>query len=140
MEQSHHYKVFSDDLNHKLVQSTIMAAPTLSPTEESDLMKITPMGSGQEVGRSCHIVSFKDKKIMLDCGIHPGLTGMDALPFVDMISADDIDLLLISHFHLDHAGALPWFLQKTTFKGKCFMTHATKAIFFWLLSDYIKVR
>ena len=73
-----------------------MAVPTLSPTEESDLMKITPMGSGQEVGRSCHIVSFKDKKIMLDCGIHPGLTGMDALPFVDMISADDIDLLLHS--------------------------------------------
>ena len=33
---------------------------------------------------------------------------MDALPFVDMIEADKIDLLLISHFHLDHAGALPW--------------------------------
>jgi len=109
------------------------------PNEDSDLMKITPLGSGQEVGRSCHIVQFKDKKIMLDCGIHPGLTGMDALPFVDMIEADQIDLLLITHFHLDHAGALPWFLQKTTFKGKCFMTHATKAIFFWLLSDYIKV-
>ena len=76
---------------------------------------------------------------MLDCGIHPGLTGMDALPFVDCIEADQIDLLLISHFHLDHAGALPWFLQKTTFRGKCYMTHATKAIFFWLLSDYIKV-
>ena len=29
------------------------------PTEESDLMKITPLGSGQEVGRSCHIVQFK---------------------------------------------------------------------------------
>lgn len=110
-----------------------------SPAEDSDLMKITPLGSGQEVGRSCHIVQFKDKKIMLDCGIHPGLTGMDALPFVDMIEADQIDLLLISHFHLDHAGALPWFLQKTTFRGKCFMTHATKAIFFWMLSDYIKV-
>jgi len=109
------------------------------PTEESDLMKITPLGAGQEVGRSCHIVEFKDKKIMLDCGIHPGLSGMDALPFVDMIAADQVDLLLISHFHLDHAGALPWFLQKTTFRGKCFMTHATKAIFFWLLSDYIKV-
>ena len=102
-------------------------------------MKITPLGSGQEVGRSCHVVQFKDKKIMLDCGIHPGLTGMDALPFVDCIEADQIDLLLISHFHLDHAGALPWFLQKTTFRGKCYMTHATKAIFFWLLSDYIKV-
>jgi len=112
---------------------------TVAPSEESDLMKITPLGSGQEVGRSCHVIQFKDKKIMLDCGIHPGLTGMDALPFVDCIEADQIDLLLISHFHLDHAGALPWFLQKTTFRGKCYMTHATKAIFFWLLSDYIKV-
>ena len=33
----------------------------------------------------------------------------------------------------------PRFLQKTTFKGKCFMTHATKAIYRWLLSDFIKV-
>ena len=107
--------------------------------EESDLMTIKPLGSGQEVGRSCHILEFKDKRILLDCGIHPGLNGMDALPFVDMIEADQIDLLLISHFHLDHAGALPWFLQKTTFKGKCFMTHATKAIYRWLLSDCIKV-
>ncbi|XP_063907191.1 cleavage and polyadenylation specificity factor 73-like isoform X2 [Zophobas morio] len=64
---------------------------------------------------------------------------MDALPFVDLIEADEIDLLLISHFHLDHCGALPWFLQKTSFKGRCFMTHATKAIYRWLLSDYIKV-
>ena len=91
------------------------------------------------MGRSCHLLEFKDKRILLDCGIHPGLSGMDALPFVDMIEADKIDLLLISHFHLDHAGALPWFLQKTTFRGKCFMTHATKAIYRWLLSDFIKV-
>ncbi|KAL7031466.1 hypothetical protein ACKWTF_007020 [Chironomus riparius] len=64
---------------------------------------------------------------------------MDALPFVDLIEPDEIDLLFISHFHLDHCGALPWFLQKTSFKGRCFMTHATKAIYRWMLSDYIKV-
>ena len=43
-------------------------------------------------------------------------------------------------FHLDHCGALPWFLEKTAFRGRCFMTHATKAIYRWLLSDYVKVR
>ena len=42
--------------------------------------------------------------------------GVDALPFTDMIEADKIDLLLVSHFHLDHAGSLPHFLQKTTFR------------------------
>lgn len=108
-------------------------------SEESDLLTIRPLGAGQEVGRSCVMLEFKGKKIMLDCGIHPGLSGMDALPYTDMIEADEIDLLLISHFHLDHCGALPWFLEKTTFKGRVFMTHATKAIYRWLLSDFIKV-
>ena len=79
-----------------------MPVVTTSPTDDSDLMKITPVGSGLEVGRSFHVVQFKDKKNMFDCGIHPGLTGMDALPFVDCIEADHIDFLLISHFHLDH--------------------------------------
>lgn len=84
------------------------------PAEESDLLLIRPLGAGQEVGRSCIMLEFKGKqkyffvviakiyysvverKIMLDCGIHPGLSGMDALPFVDLIEADEIDLLFIS--------------------------------------------
>ncbi|KAF3844910.1 hypothetical protein F7725_008073, partial [Dissostichus mawsoni] len=97
------------------------------------------VGAGQEVGRSCIILEFKGRKMMLDCGIHPGLEGMDALLYIDLIDPAEIDLLLISHFHLDHCGALPWFLQKTSFKGRTFMTHATKAIYRWLLSDYVKV-
>lgn len=106
---------------------------------DTDLLIVKPLGAGQEVGRSCIFMQFKGKKILLDFGIHPGLSGMDALPFIDTIDVDEIDLLLISHFHLDHCGGLPWFLTKTTFKGRCFMTHATKAIYRWLLADYIKV-
>ena len=34
--------------------------------------------------------------VQLDCGIHPGLSGMDALPYTDMIESDEIDLLLIT--------------------------------------------
>ncbi|CAK8696771.1 unnamed protein product [Clavelina lepadiformis] len=106
---------------------------------DSDLLKITPLGAGQEVGRSCHLLEFKEKKIMLDCGIHPGISGLAGLPYLDFSDPEKIDLLLVTHFHLDHAGGLPWFLQKTPFQGRVFMTHATKAIYRWLLSDYIKV-
>jgi cleavage and polyadenylation specificity factor subunit 3 len=50
---------------------------------------------------------------MLDCGIHPGRTGDDALPFFDSgPDASEIDLILISHFHLDHAASLPYFTEK----------------------------
>ena len=106
---------------------------------DEDVLRLRPLGAGQEVGRSCIYMEFKGKKILMDMGIHPGLNGMDSLPFVDLIDPEEIDLLLISHFHLDHCGALPWFLTKTTFKGRCFMTHATKAIYRWLLADCIKV-
>ncbi|KAI8420525.1 hypothetical protein MSG28_008997 [Choristoneura fumiferana] len=58
----------------------------------------------------------------------------------DPVPLEESDQLTIRpFFHLDHSGALPWFLTKTSFKGRVFMTHATKAIYRWLVSDYIKV-
>ena len=36
-----------------------------------DRLEIIPLGSGSEVGRSCIIIKFQSKTIMLDCGIHP---------------------------------------------------------------------
>ena len=64
---------------------------------------------------------------------------MSALPFFDEIDPASVDIVLITHFHLDHAAGLPFFMEKTNFKGKVFMTHPTKAIYKWLLSDYVKV-
>ncbi|KAF0906203.1 hypothetical protein E2562_009220 [Oryza meyeriana var. granulata] len=106
---------------------------------EGDQLVITPLGAGNEVGRSCVYMSFKGRTVLFDCGIHPAYSGMAALPYFDEIDPSTIDVLLITHFHLDHAASLPYFLEKTTFKGRVFMTHATKAIYRLLLSDYVKV-
>eukprot|EP01112_Ceratiomyxa_fruticulosa_P019714 TRINITY_DN6513_c0_g1_i2.p1 TRINITY_DN6513_c0_g1~~TRINITY_DN6513_c0_g1_i2.p1 ORF type:complete len:794 (-),score=177.10 TRINITY_DN6513_c0_g1_i2:48-2429(-) len=106
----------------------------------SDLLTIMPIGAGNEVGRSCIILQYKGKTVMFDCGIHPAHSGLPALPYFDMIDDPSaIDLLLVSHFHLDHAAAVPYFLEKTSFKGRVFMTHPTKAIYKMLLTDYVKV-
>ncbi|KAF3780777.1 Cleavage and polyadenylation specificity factor subunit 3-I [Nymphaea thermarum] len=122
------------------------AAPSLkrkdsfsAASREGDQLIITPLGAGNEVGRSCVYMSYKNKTILFDCGIHPAYSGMAALPYFDEIDPSTIDVLLVTHFHLDHAASLPYFLEKTTFKGKVFMTHATKAIYRLLLSDYVKV-
>lgn len=104
-----------------------------------DVLRVTPIGAGNEVGRSCIILSFKGKNIMLDCGIHPAYQGIAALPFFDEIEPENIDMVLITHFHLDHVASLPYFLEKTNFKGKVFMTHPSKAIYKWLLLDFVKV-
>jgi Cft2 family RNA processing exonuclease len=36
-----------------------------------ETMCIMPIGAGNEVGRSCIILKYMGKTIMLDCGIHP---------------------------------------------------------------------
>ncbi|CAG8546846.1 16166_t:CDS:10 [Rhizophagus irregularis] len=107
--------------------------------DENDVLQVTALGAGNEVGRSCIVIQYKGKTIMLDAGVHPAYNGLAALPFYDEIDPATVDALLISHFHLDHAASLPYFLEKTTFQGRVFMTHPTKAIYKWLLSDYVRV-
>ena len=102
-------------------------------------MCITPLGSGQEVGRSCHIIEFRDVKIMCDIGIHPGYDGLNGLPYLDRIELQTVDILLVSHFHLDHAASLPYLTERTNFRGRIYMTHPTKAVTRLLLGDYIRL-
>ncbi|KIZ07536.1 Cleavage and polyadenylation specificity factor subunit 3 [Monoraphidium neglectum] len=114
------------------------AAASLS-AEGGAVVKITPLGAGQEVGRSCIIVEYMGKRVMLDCGIHPGYSGLGSLPFLDEVELDQIDVALITHFHLDHCAAVPYLIGKTNFKGRLIMTHPTKAIFYTLLQDFVRV-
>ncbi len=102
-------------------------------------MRITPLGSGQEVGRSCHLLEFRGTTILLDCGVHPGYDGLNGLPFFDRLEPEQVDVLLITHFHLDHAASLPYFTERTGFKGRIFMTHPTKAVIRLLLGDYLRL-
>ena len=39
-------------------------------------MTILPLGGGQEVGRSCILISYQGRNVILDCGIHPGKRGV----------------------------------------------------------------
>ena len=103
-------------------------------------MCITPLGSGQEVGRSCHIIEFRNIRIMCDIGIHPGYDGMNGLPYLDkVIDLSTVDILLVTHFHLDHVASLPYLTEHTNFRGKIYMTHPTKAVTRLLLGDYIRL-
>ncbi|OXB60986.1 hypothetical protein ASZ78_001251 [Callipepla squamata] len=52
---------------------------------------------------------------------------------------DFLDCVIISHFHLDHCGALPYFSEMVGYDGPIYMTHPTKAICPILLEDYRKI-
>eukprot|EP00760_Papus_ankaliazontas_P001581 PhM_4_TR10516/c0_g1_i1/m.5424/K14403/CPSF3, YSH1; cleavage and polyadenylation specificity factor subunit 3 len=102
-------------------------------------VEVLPLGSGGEVGRSCVIVSYKGKRVMFDCGIHPALNGLNSLPIFDTVDCSSIDVVLVTHFHLDHCGALPYLCNETTFRGRVFMTHPTKAFYRMVIQDFAKV-
>ena len=99
---------------------------------------IIPLGSGLEVGRSCILVKFSGHTVMLDCGIHPAKNGYDSLPLFNS-DLSDVDLCLVTHFHLDHCGALPYLCEQTNFAGKVYMTAPTIAFFNMVMSDLIKI-
>ncbi|KZM20297.1 hypothetical protein ST47_g8482 [Ascochyta rabiei] len=109
------------------------------PIDPADELMFLCLGGGNEVGRSCHILQYKGKTVMLDAGMHPAYEGLSAMPFYDDFDLSTVDVLLISHFHVDHAASLPYVLAKTNFKGRVFMTHPTKAIYKWLIQDSVRV-
>ncbi|CAG9466846.1 unnamed protein product [Pedinophyceae sp. YPF-701] len=107
--------------------------------EGADECEIIPLGAGQEVGRSCVVLRYRDHSVMLDCGIHPGFRGMESLPVFEEVDIASIDACLVTHFHLDHCAAVPHLVGKLDFKGRLLMTHPTKAIYYTLLQDLIKL-
>ena len=77
---------------------------------------VTPLGAGQDVGRSCLLVNIGGKRVMLDCGMHMGYNDDRRFPDFSYIAQDEpltdhIDAVIISHFHLDHCGALPYMTE-----------------------------
>jgi hypothetical protein len=59
-------------------------------------LSITLLGAGQEVGRSCCVLQYRDITIVLDAGVHPAHTGMASLPFVDELDWSTVDAILIT--------------------------------------------
>ncbi|KAI1766456.1 beta-lactamase-like protein [Hypoxylon sp. FL1150] len=119
--------------------SAMASAVDEEPVDPSDELMFLCLGGGNEVGRSCHIIQYKGKTVMLDAGQHPAYDGLSALPYFDEFDLSTVDVLLISHFHIDHAASLPYVLSKTNFRGRVFMTHPTKAIYKWLIQDGVRL-
>lgn len=69
---------------------------TDEPADPSDELVFTALGGGSEVGRSCHIIQYKGKTVMLDAGIHPAHEGLASLPFYDDFDLGTVDILLIT--------------------------------------------
>lgn len=76
-------------------------------------MKIAFHGAARCVTGSKHLLTLNNgKKILLDCGMFQGMgpeTGFLNRNFG--FNATEVDLLILSHAHIDHCGLIPKFVK-----------------------------
>ncbi len=99
-------------------------------------MHITFHGAARTVTGSKHLITLKnDFKILLDCGLFQGM-GRETFPLNNNFGFDpqQIDVLILSHAHIDHSGLIPKLVGEG-FKGKIFCTSATVDLAKILLED-----
>ena len=99
-------------------------------------MKLTFWGAARTVTGSKHLIELSSgKKILLDCGLFQGRREESRTRNENFgFDAASIDVVLLSHAHIDHAGLLPK-LYKEGFRGRIFATHATYDLATLLLHD-----
>ncbi len=99
-------------------------------------MEIHFIGAARTVTGSKHlIVTDKGKKILLDCGLYQN-KGSDHDTLNRHLGFDPttIDVMILSHAHIDHSGNIPT-LVKQGFKGKIYCTPPTLALCQVMLAD-----
>ena len=111
-----------------------------NPEKIDEWVRITFLGSGRQVGRSCLLLQTPESKILLDCGIDVAASDKEKFPYFDVPEFDinSIDAIIISHAHLDHSGLVPM-LYKMGYKGPCYLTAPTRDIASLLALDFIGV-
>jgi metallo-beta-lactamase family protein len=103
-------------------------------------MKVQFWGAAQTVTGSMHMVHHNGKKILLDCGLYQGKRKIAFernrnLPF----EAKEVDLVILSHGHIDHTGNLPS-LVKSGYRGPIYSTSATRDLAAIMLLDSAKIQ
>ncbi|HVT73116.1 MAG TPA: MBL fold metallo-hydrolase [Lacunisphaera sp.] len=70
-------------------------------------MKLIDLNRQGGIGANCLLLMIGDLNILVDCGLNPKTPGVDALPDLSLLRDIELDLIIVTHCHLDHIGGLP---------------------------------
>ncbi len=101
----------------------------------ASLVKITFCGGTGSVTGANFLLEADGKKILVDCGLTQGTKladdiNWDSFPY----NPKEIDILFITHAHVDHLGRVPKLISEG-FRGKIYSTLPTKALALPMLED-----
>ncbi len=123
---------FLDKIGHRIYDGWLRQ-------KQHEWIRVTMLGSGRQVGRSCLFLQTPESRILMDCGVDVASEN-DSYPFLDApeFRINELDAVIISHSHLDHCGFVPY-LFKYGYRGPVYCTEPTRDVMSLLLLDYIKI-
>jgi KH/beta-lactamase-domain protein len=129
--EQEHRKEFLKKIGRKLARPRV---------EGETWIRITSLGGFREVGRSAALLSTRESKVLIDCGVDVSNTDNGAPYFnaPEIQTLESLDCVVITHAHLDHCGLLPA-LYKYGYDGPVYCTAPTRDLMSLLQLDYIKV-
>ena len=132
-ENSEQRKKFLNQVGKKIYEGWVRE-------RKSGWIRLTFLGAGREVGRSCIFLQTPESRVLLDCGLNTAATDENTYPILDIpeFSIKDIDAVIISHAHLDHCAFLPY-LVKYGYSGPIYCTAPTRDVMALLQLDFIAV-
>ncbi len=96
-------------------------------------------GAGTVTGSNFLIESDEGGRVLVDCGILQGRDFSSETMYGDFpYNPATIDALIVTHAHLDHVGRAPK-LVRDGFKGKVYMTSATRDLATLILEDSVNI-
>ena len=108
------------------------------------MFEVVHHGAVTGVTGSCHQLKVgSDCSVLVDCGLFQGAEiddnkGSNDNPLIIDFPLDDVKALVVTHFHIEHVGRIPYLLA-AGFKGPIYATEATAHLLPLVLEDAIKV-
>lgn len=102
-------------------------------------MKVQFLGANQQVTGSSYFLETEDIRLLIDCGLYQERPYLERnwAPFP--VAAETIDILLLTHAHLDHSGLIPKLVQEG-FSGQIITTAATAELLSIVLFDAARIQ
>ncbi|MBI2141530.1 beta-CASP ribonuclease aCPSF1 [Candidatus Woesearchaeota archaeon] len=131
-QYSDYRRKFLDKIGHRIYDGWIRE-------KKNEWVRITMLGGGRQVGRSCLFLQTPESRVLLDCGVD--VASQDSpYPYLESpdFNINQLDAVVISHAHLDHVGFLPY-LYKFGYRGPTYCTAPTRDVAALLLLDFVKI-
>jgi uncharacterized protein len=133
-ENNNHRKRFLNSIGKKIYEEW-------NPDKIEEWVRVSFLGGGRQVGRSCILLQTPQSKVLMDCGIDAAANKItDKFPFLNIpeFNISEVDAIILSHAHLDHSGLMPY-LFKMGYRGPIYGTAPTRDTASLLALDFIGV-